>query len=229
MQRSLEGYTLIELVGFGATGEVWRAQPDSGGPEVALKWLTGESVDAGVLSCSRLHDFTHPHVARLLDLRRDGSRVVLVQEFVPGVSLAALLAERDVLSGAEVVTLLTPVADALGAAHDAGLLHGNLTPTAVVVTSDGRPVLTDVGIWQGLDATTRGTVRLEYLDPSVARGGPSRKPRTCSVSPQSGSTRLPGARHGPREAVRTPGSWLPRAAVSTCGRCAPARLRHWPT
>ncbi|MEJ7771073.1 MAG: protein kinase [Geodermatophilaceae bacterium] len=175
MQRSLEGYTLIELVGFGATGEVWRAQPDSGGPEVALKWLTGESVDADVLSCSRLHDFTHPHVARLLDLRRDGSRVVLVQEFVPGVSLAALLAERDVLSGAEVVTLLTPVADALGAAHDAGLLHGNLTPTAVVVTSDGRPVLTDVGIWQGLDATTRGTVRLEYLDPSVARGGPVTK------------------------------------------------------
>lgn len=170
MQRSLEGFTLIELVGFGATGEVWRAQPDGGGPEVALKWLADDNVDTDLLSCSRLHEFRHPHVARLLDLRRDRSRVVLVQEFIPGVSLATLLTERDHLSGAEVVTLLTPVADALGAAHDAGLLHGNLTPASVLVTPDGRPMLTDLGVWQSLGTTGSGTARLEYLDPCVARG-----------------------------------------------------------
>jgi hypothetical protein len=175
MQRSLDGFRLIELIGFGGTGEVWRARPDGGGPEVALKWLTDEAVDTDFLSSTRLHDFEHPHVARLLDLRRDRSWVVLVQEFVPGVSLAALLAERDVLSGAEVVTLLTPVADALGAAHDAGLLHGNLTPTAVVVTPDGRPMLTDVGVWQSLGATAPASAQPEYLDPSVARGGPISK------------------------------------------------------
>ena len=175
MQRSLEGFTLIELVGFGGAGEVWRARPDGGGADVALKWLSDQTVDTDLLSCSRLHDFTHPHVARLLDLRRDGSLVVLVQEFIAGVSLAALLADRDVLSGAEVVTLLTPVAEALGAAHDAGLMHGNLTPTAVIVTPDGRPILTDLGVWQSLGPTFAGTARLEYLDPSVARGGPLTK------------------------------------------------------
>lgn len=173
MQRRLEGFTLVELVGFGATGEVWRARADGGGPEVALKWLTDETVDTDRLSCSRLHDFEHPHVARLLDLRRDGSRVVLIQEFIAGVSLAALLTERGNLSGAEVVTLLTPVADALGAAHDAGLLHGNLTPSAVLVTPGGRPMLTELGIWQSLGAATSGgKARLEYLDPAVARGEP---------------------------------------------------------
>ncbi len=175
MQRSLEGFTLVELVGFGTTGEVWRARPDSGGADVALKWLTDESVDTDKLSCSRLHDFVHPHVARLLDVRRDRSKVVLVQEFVTGVSLATLLTERDHLSGAEVVTLLTPVADGLGAAHDAELLHGNLTPSAVIVTPDGRPVLTDLGVWQSLAAPSPAAARLEYLDPSVARGGPVTK------------------------------------------------------
>ncbi|MDQ3476072.1 MAG: serine/threonine protein kinase [Actinomycetota bacterium] len=175
MQRSLEGFTLIELVGFGATGEVWRARPDSGGAEVALKWLTDESFDTDQLSCSRLHDFVHPHVARLLELRRDRSGVVLVQEFISGVSLATLLTEREQLSGAEVVTLLTPVADALGAAHDADLLHGNLTPSAVIVTPDGRPMLTDLGVWQILAVPNPGAARLEYLDPSVARGGPVTK------------------------------------------------------
>jgi len=172
MQRSLDGFRLIELVGFGATGEVWRAQPDGGGSEVALKWLTGGTADIELLGGSRLPDFEHQHAARLLDLRKDGSSVVLVQEFIPGLSLAALLAERERLTSAEVVTLLTPVADALGAAHAAGLLHGNVTPSAILLTPEGRPVLTDLGVWQSLSSAKPGTAQLEYLDPCVARGGP---------------------------------------------------------
>lgn len=170
MQRRLDGFTLIELVGFGGTGEVWRAKPDGDGPEVALKWLTAETVDTEKLCGSGLRDFQHAHVARLLDLRRDGPSVVLVQEFVPGVCLAALLSERERLTSPEVVTLLTPVAEALGAAHSAGLLHGNLTPSAILLTPDGRPIVTDLGVWQSLDGTASATARLEYLDPSVARG-----------------------------------------------------------
>jgi len=177
MQRSLDGFTLIELVGFGATGEVWRAQPERGGSEVALKWLTAGTVDTELLSGSRLRDFEHPHVARMLDLLRDGSRTVLVQEFIPGGSLAALLTERSRLSSAEVVTLLTPVAEALAAAHEAGLLHGNLTPSALRLTPNGRPVVTDLGVWESLRGATSGPTRLEYLDPAVARGG---SPTTAS-------------------------------------------------
>lgn len=172
MQRSLDGFSVIELVGLGATGEVWRARPDSGGPDVALKWLTAEAVDIEALLVSRLRDFAHPHVAQVLDLRRDGPTVVLVQEFVQGVSLAALLSERERLSSAEVVTLLTPVAEALGAAHAAGLLNGNLTPDAILLTPDGRPILIDLGIGASASGLRSATTRLPYLDPSVARGGP---------------------------------------------------------
>lgn len=170
MQRSLDGFTVIELVGFGATGEVWRARPDDAGPEVALKWLADDAIDTDTLSRSGLPEFDHPHVARLLDVRRDGATVVLVQEFVSGVSLAALLAERQRLSGAEVVTLLTPVAEALGKAHEADLLHGNLTPSAILVTADGRPMLTELGLRQSLTGTAAGPPHLDYLDPVVARG-----------------------------------------------------------
>ncbi|MBA3339503.1 MAG: serine/threonine protein kinase [Geodermatophilaceae bacterium] len=174
MQRRLDGFTLNELVGFGTTGEVWRARPQAGGPDVALKWLAADAIDPDKLEASGLSDFRHPHVAQLLDIRRDGNSVVLVHEFITGGSLAALLADRDRLSGSEVVTLLTPIAEALDAAHEAGLLHANLTPSAVLVTPDGRPMVTDVGIWQSLvidSATRSGPTRLEYLDPCVARGG----------------------------------------------------------
>jgi len=173
MQRRLDGFTLNELVGFGATGEVWRARPQTGGADVALKWLDAEAIDIDRLDNSGLRDFRHPHVAQLLDVRQDGSSVVLVHQFITGVSLAALLAERERLSGSEVVTLLTPIAEALDAAHEAGLLHANLTPAAVLVTPDGRPIVTDVGIWRSLrtgSATRPGSTRLEYLDPGVARG-----------------------------------------------------------
>lgn len=170
MQRSLDGFTLIELIGFGGWGEVWRAQTDADGSQVALKWLTDQTVDIELLG-ARLRDFEHPHVARLLDVGWDGANVVLVEQFVPGISLAALLAERDRLSGAEVITLLTPIADALGVAHAAGILHGNLTPTAVRFTSDGRPILTELGLRQSLARPTAGPAQLEYLDPQVARGG----------------------------------------------------------
>lgn len=172
MQRSLDGFSILEPIGFGATGEVWRARPDRGGPDVALTWLPAETVDTELLGAAVLREFRHPHLAPLLDLRRDGSAVVLVQEFIPGVSLAALLAERGRLSSAEVVTLLTPVADVLGAAHAGGLLHGNLTPSAVLLTPDGRPIVTDLGVWPCLSGISPETARLEHLDPAVARGGP---------------------------------------------------------
>lgn len=183
MQPHLDGFCLIELVGFGGSGEVWRARPDDGGPEVALKWLSDTGVeetdgDIDQRGLARLRDFEHPHVARLLDLRQDGSGLVLVEEFLSGVSLAALLTDRDRLSSAEVITLLTPIAEALGAAHEAGLLHGNLTPSAVLFTPDGRPVLSELGVRQCLapgptTATGKGVAarQLEYLDPAVARGG----------------------------------------------------------
>ncbi|MGI8532077.1 MAG: serine/threonine-protein kinase, partial [Geodermatophilaceae bacterium] len=180
MQRRLDGYTLNELAGFGATGEVWRARPQAGGPDVALKWLSAAAIDIEKLEASGLRDFRHPHVARLLDIRRDGSSVVLVYEFVIGLSLAVLLAERERLSGSEAVTLLTPIAEALGAAHDVGLLHAQLTPSAVLVTPDGRPILTDLGLWQSRregPATTSASTGLDYLDPGVARGG---SPTTAS-------------------------------------------------
>lgn len=167
-----------ELVGFGATGEVWRARPQAGGADVALRWLAADTSDLEKLEASGLRDFRHPHVAPLLDIRADGSSVVLVHQFITGVSLAALLVERDRLSGSEVVTLLTPIAEALAAAHDADLLHANLTPSAVLVTPDGRPILTDVGIWQSLraeSAVPAGSRRIEYLDPGVAQGGPPTK------------------------------------------------------
>ncbi len=174
MQRRLDGFTLNELIGSGATGEVWRARPQAGGADVVLKWLAADEIDIEKLAASGLCEFRHPHVARLLDIRRDGSNVVLVHEFVSGVSLAGLLAERDRLSGSEVVTLLTPIAEALGAAHRAGLLHASLSPSAILVTPDGRPMVTDLGIWQSLrtdSAAASASTRLGYGDPEVARGG----------------------------------------------------------
>lgn len=173
MQRRLDGFTLVELIGFGETGEVWRARPHDPGPEVTITWPADGALDETALRSARLKEFKHPHVRQLLDIRRDGSSVVLIHQFVAGVSLADLLAERERLSSAEVVTLLTPIADALCAAHEVGLIHGNLTPTAVLVTPDGRPMLTELGLAKSLgDTAASKPPEPEYLDPAVDGGEP---------------------------------------------------------
>lgn len=174
MQRRLDGFSVLELIGFGGSGEVWRARPDDGGADVALKWLITDGLDPDPAEVSAVRDFQHPHAARLLDIRQSGSGLVLVQEFIAGVSLATLLTQRDRLSSAEVVTVLTPVAEALEAAHDAGHLHGTLAPTEVLITADGRPMVTGIGMWQclgGAAGTSGASARCEYVDPCVARGG----------------------------------------------------------
>lgn len=170
MQRQLDGFSSLELVGFGGSGEVWRARPDGGGADVALKWLTDQSVDTELLTAEPLNSFAHEHVAKLLEVRPTTAGVVLVEAFVAGGSLAGLLAQRTQLGCAEVVTLLTPVAEALAAAHEAGLVHGNLSPASILFTPDGRPMVTDLGVWPALTPESRPSPRLDYLDPSVARG-----------------------------------------------------------
>lgn len=170
MQRRLDGYTLIELIGFGPSGEVWRAGPQDGGPDVVLTWLLDEGTEADLLAWTPLLEFAHPHVAKLLDVRSDGVDLVLVEEFVPGRSLARLLIEQQALDADEAAELLIPVADAMTEAHADGLLHGCLSPAAILITPDGRPVVTDLGVRQRSPQHPSPHSRRDYLDPSVVGG-----------------------------------------------------------
>lgn len=166
---SLPGYDVQSLLGFGATGEVWRAVELATGETVALKRLReGADVKALQREAALLSGLDTPYVVRL----RAVVGSVLVLDHAAGGSLAALLARRGALDPGEVVTIAAPLAQALAAAHARGLVHGDVTPANVLFTADGMPLLSDLGLARLAGerlATVDGTA--EYLDPAVAAGG----------------------------------------------------------
>lgn len=93
----------------------------------------------------RLRALRHEHLARLLDvIELSPGRLGLAVEHVAGLTLDQVRAARSPLTDGEAATVAIPVAGALGVLHDAGLVHGAVSASAVVLRPDGRPVLTDL-------------------------------------------------------------------------------------
>ncbi|MCW2601514.1 MAG: serine/threonine protein kinase [Frankiales bacterium] len=146
---SVPGYDVQELLGFGASGEVWRARERSSGAVVALRRLSGgdrDVVAAVRAQATVVRSLPTAHLVRLRTTTRAGDDDVLVLDDAPGGSLAALLLRRGRLDPGEVVTAVAPLADALGQAHAHGLVHGRVRASSVLLTADGMPLLDGLGL-----------------------------------------------------------------------------------
>jgi hypothetical protein len=169
---SLPGYDVVDLIGAGATGEVWRGRDLDTGDTVALKRLRPGADPARLTALRReatlLRTLDTPYVVRLRDVIDD----VLVLDHAPGGSLSALLARRGPLDPGEVVTIAAPLASGLASAHAVGLVHGDVSASNVLFTADGMPLLTDLGVARLADdpgGEVHGTA--DYVAPDVAAGG----------------------------------------------------------
>ena len=173
----LPGFQVLELVGFGGSGEVWRARADVTGEVVALKRL--HSTDAVARERLRreaaiLSSVAGAHVVRVRDVVMTATEAVLVMDYAEGGNLATNLAVRGELAGPEVVTLVAPLAGALADAHDRGIVHGDVTPANIVFAADGRPLLTDFGVARAVGAVSAEVeVTASYVAPEVLTGAPA--------------------------------------------------------
>jgi len=164
------------MLGFGATGEVWAGRDEATGEAVALKRLrtgTGPGERERLRrEATVLAGFRHPHVVGLRGVLGTGEGLVLVLDLAEEGSLTGLLAARGRLGAEEAVTLLAPVADALAAAHAAGIVHADVAPGNVLLGAGRHPLLADLGTARLVGdraAEVHGTAG--YLDPAVLAGG----------------------------------------------------------
>src|SRR5215472_3979578 len=158
-------YELLESVGHGAMGTVWRARDLRLDREVAAKEvrLPGPmtSHDRSVLRERSLREarvaarLTHPGVVTVHDVIEAEGTPWIIMELVPSRSLSQVLAEDGPLSPARAAAMGVTMLEALGSAHAAGVVHRDVKPGNILVTSEGRAVLTDFGI-----ATLHGDPRL---------------------------------------------------------------------
>ncbi|WP_327085968.1 Stk1 family PASTA domain-containing Ser/Thr kinase [Nonomuraea sp. NBC_01738] len=120
---------------------------------------------------------SHPNVVHVFDQGTDTDVVYLSMEYVPGKTLRDILRERGRLPAREALEIMIPVLAALGAAHQAGMVHRDVKPENVLLTDDGRVKVVDFGLARAIEATNQtrtgvmiGTIG--YMSPEqVTTGG----------------------------------------------------------
>jgi serine/threonine-protein kinase len=149
--EKLDRYTIVEAIGHGAFSDVYLAT-DPGGARVVLK-CPHEGIIGDVATFDRFRRemeiarrLDHPGIQHSLDPGGDRTRPYLVMQYVEGETLREYLGRRGHLPITEAVTLVDGLAAAMGYAHRQGVTHRDLKPENVLVTPDGRPIVTDFGI-----------------------------------------------------------------------------------
>lgn len=149
--RVLGHYRILEKVGAGGMGEVYRAHDERLERDVALKLLpTGALPDESARQRFRkealaLARLSHPHIATVFDFDTEDGIDFLVMEFVSATNLADKLVAGP-MSEREIARLGAQVADALAGAHEQSLVHRDLKPANIAVTSKGEAKVLDFGV-----------------------------------------------------------------------------------
>ena len=175
-------YSLDRELGRGGMGAVWLGRDEVLGREVAVKRLglapgtDGPDVARAEREARLAARLSHPHVVAVYDLVDEEEQQYLVMEYVEGTNLSGFLRARGPLLPDAAAALLGQAADALAAAHEAGIVHRDVKPSNMLVTEDGQLKLSDFGIARAeadpsLTQTGLVTGSPAYLAPEVASGG----------------------------------------------------------
>ena len=192
--QTLGHYRILEKIGAGGMGEVYRARDERLGRDVAVKVLPPNLVpDESVRKRLRkeaqaLSKLNHPNIEILFELGSQDRAEFLVVEYVPGVTLGDRLAQGP-LPEREIARLGVQLANGLAAAHRQGVVHCDLKPSNLRITPDGRLKILDFGIAKSLrvtrdaskyDVTTESTTgaqavvgTLPYMPPEQLRSEPA--------------------------------------------------------
>lgn len=181
-------YRLLEQIGRGGMGTVWRARDEVLGRDVAVK----EVIPSPDLSNLEREIFTlrtlrearaagrigHPGVATVYDVIEESDRPWIVMQLVDSRTLGAVVREDGPLPPRRVAEIALDVLGALVAAHRVGVLHRDVKPDNVLIARNGRAVLTDFGIamLEGDSSVTRTGALIgtpAFIAPERAGGGPA--------------------------------------------------------
>ena len=174
---------LIERIGRGSFGEVYRAWDTKLDRQVALKLLHARDSQAGAAASRILAEarllarVRHPNVVTVFDADEIDGCVGLWMEFIDGHNLEEILREKKSLEVSEVARIALDLCRALDAVHKAGLIHRDIKCQNLMRADDGRLVLMDFGTGRELSEQTESAIDAAgtplYLAPEIFRGQPA--------------------------------------------------------
>ncbi len=174
-------YQIVSMLGAGGMGQVYRVRNVISNRTEAMKVLLPDLVAEPDLAARfigeirMLASFDHPNIAQLHTALQVDNQLVMVMEFVEGLTLAQR-AQQGAIPQADLVNYMQQVLSALSYAHGRGVVHRDVKPANVMVTPDGTVKLMDFGIARadaevGLTRPGTSMGSLNYMSPEQVRGG----------------------------------------------------------
>lgn len=178
--KKLGKYKLIEEIGRGAMGEVYKALDPSIGRPVALKTISSSLVGNPELlerfyrEARSAGALEHPNIVTIYELGKSGDMPFIAMEYLEGESLEKVIQRRSPLSLLEKIGFIVPVCRALEFAHNRGVVHRDIKPANVMITKDGKIKVVDFGIARFMNASHTQTDVLigtiSYMSPQMIYG-----------------------------------------------------------
>jgi len=178
--KTVGKYRILDRVGRGGMGVVYKAVDETLEREVAIKVLNSDFGDPAILKRFRAEAITlarlnHPGIATIFELHRQQDELLMVMEFVRGETFHELSERLGPLEPPQAAHLCIQVLDALGHAHHAGVIHRDLKPANLMVTESGAVKVMDFGIARvlGSEHFTHGGLMMgtpAYMAPEQVSG-----------------------------------------------------------
>ena len=178
---TLGPYLIVDSLGQGGMGQVFKARHAETGQIVAVKVLprdksTPEAIAGFQREIEAIERLKHPKLVAALDAGVDGNVHYLVTEYVPGKDLRRLVREDGPLGMAAAARIVFQVAEGLEYAHGQGFVHRDVKPGNVLVAPDGQAKLSDLGLAGPVDGDVEDDPRhgrivgtADYLSPDQVR------------------------------------------------------------
>ena len=184
-------FELIERLGVGGFGSVWKARDKELDRTVAIKIpragaMSGEEQEKFFREARAAAQLRHPSIVSVHEVGRDGDNVYIVSDFVRGVTLGDWLTSQQ-LTSREAADLCAKIADALHHAHEQGVVHRDLKPANIMMDFDGQPHLMDFGLARRESGEVSMTVEGQvlgtpaYMSPEQAQGDAYKADRRSDV------------------------------------------------
>jgi len=158
LQREFGDYELLELIGEGGMGVVYRARQVSLDREVAIKllaagvWASAEFIERFKREAQNAARMQHPNIVPVYEVGENDELHFFSMRLIRGPSLAAELRREKVIAPMRATQLLRTIAEAVDYAHRLGVLHLDLKPANVLVDESGNPHVADFGLARRLDS-----------------------------------------------------------------------------
>lgn len=174
---NLGPYQILDSIGQGGMGQVFKAEHRLMGRVVAIKVLprhrsTPDAIASFTREIRAQARFDHENLVRAFDAGHDGNVYFLVTEFVPGADLRKLVRARGKLSMQDAATIISQAARGLAHAHSRGMVHRDVKPGNLLVTPGGQTKVSDLGLAGFLGVDDPGDPRAgrivgtaDYLSP----------------------------------------------------------------